>query len=184
MRAAKLPEPASLPAARKKVEEVTARLQRLQEKSDAVAQRLANYPPQPIWVRLFGSKIDANRQRLESRMEDLGRTIPAARAELAAAKAALKGEERKLRIAQAQHEEAQSARHTLAQRLIATARMGRAIVENSPRCALWGADRLMQIAAQIHTARAAHSDQPTDDWDLVPMFDLWGKPYLPPPRIF
>lgn len=181
MRAAELPEPQSLLAARKAVEEATIGLQRLQDKRDAIAQRLANHPSQPIWARLFVNKIDPDRQGLESRSDDLGRKIQAARTRLATTKTELKAEDRKFRIAQAQHEKGQSARHTLAQRQIAVAQLARAMVEKSPRSALWGAARLMQVAAQIHTARAAHSDEPTDDWDLIPRFDLWGIPYLPPP---
>lgn len=184
MRATELPEPASLLAARKAVEAATTLLQRLQDKSDAIAERLANHPPQSIWGRLFRSKIDPIRQRLESRLDDLGDKIPVARVRLTTAKTALKDEERKFRVAQAQHEGNQSARHSVAQRQIALARMARTIVEKSSRCAAWGATRLMQVAAQIHTARAAHSDGPPDDWDLVPTFDLWGKVHLPPPRIF
>jgi hypothetical protein len=163
------------------VEDEAARVHRLEEKADAIAQRLANHPSQPIWARFWGARVDLDRPALETRLENLKRKIPPARVALAAAKGALQTEERKFQKAQVQHETALSARRVQAEQQIATARAARAFVERYPCSAFWGAARLIQVAAHIRSVRTEPDHELAADWDLVPIFDVWGIPHLPPP---
>jgi hypothetical protein len=53
-----------------------------------------------------------------------------------------------------------------------------------PGWARGGMAWLFSIALKLKAVRAGtqHDDEPNYDW--VPSFDIWGKPSLPPPRIF
>lgn len=185
LRIVELPEPASLPAARLKVEEAATRVRWLEEKADAVTRRLANDPSWSIWGHPLLGMPETERRALETRLDDLQRKIVAARGRLSTAKEGLRTAERKFQVERAKHIAAQSGRRTRAEGQIATVRVARAIIARNPRCAAWGTARLMQIAFHIRRIRAEakHSDVLIDDWDLVPTFDLWGKPYLPPPVV-
>lgn len=66
---------------------------------------------------------------------------------------------------------------------LANARAARILIERNPLLARWGTSALLRLAASIRNSRA-ESDLPgaSDDWDLVPAFDLWGIPLLPLPK--
>lgn len=69
-------EPTSLPAARRKLREETARLGAAEAEADASAQQLMDYPKQSMWHRLWGPAKDSDRQALETRLEQLQRARP------------------------------------------------------------------------------------------------------------
>jgi hypothetical protein len=185
-RAADLPEPASLHVARRKVDDEAGRLRALETKANGMSRRLANHSSDTIWRRLWGPASEPDRQTLETRLARLQRQILAARGDCAAARHALQTEERKFGADRARHQSALSARRTQADGRIATARAARTLLQKNPRAAFWGSPCLMRVAADIQKARlqwrsSPDSDLPSD-WDLIPIFDLWGKPHLPPPR--
>lgn len=177
-----LPEPASLSSARRNVTEE--RLRTLETQANNIQQRLVAYQPASIWRRLWQPASDSGgAATLETQLDDVQRKILVARSNSASATQALKIEERKFHRACAQHETALSARQVWADARIATAQAARKFVEKNPNAAFWGAPYLMRVAADIQKARAEwHSspDSVQNDWDLVPIFDLWGKPHLPP----
>ena len=180
------PEPSSLHAARRKVEEVAKRRRALEEKADAVAQQLSEQPARPILQRLFGSPVDPQRQALETRLDQFQRKFLKATADLATARHVLQTEERKFQAERARHQSAQLARVAQAEGRIAVATAARRFLERNPRTAFWGAAYLMRVAADIQRARSERfTSDPglPEDWDLIPILDLWGKPYLPPPRV-
>lgn len=182
------PEPASLHLARRNVAGAMEQLRALEKQANDIQQRLAAYQPASIWRRLWQPASDSGGTApLESRLDNVQRKILTARGHYAAAaQAALKAEERKFCIACTQHETALSARRTQADTRIATAQAARKFLTTNPRAAFWGAPYLMRIAADIQKARAEWHTFPDfvqNDWDLVPIFDLWGKPYLPPASV-
>lgn len=185
-RTSDFPEPASLHAARRKVEDEAKRCRTLEQKADAVAQRLTEQPRRPMLQRLFGPPVDPQRQALESRLDQLQRKFLKATADLATARHVLRTEERKFQVERARHQSAQSVRATQAEGRIAVATVARRFLERNPRTAFWGATYLMRVAADIQRVRSewltTDLDFPTD-WDLIPILDLWGKPYLPPPKL-
>lgn len=185
-RTADFPEPVSLLAARRKVEEEAKRRNRLEQKADAVAQRLSEQPRRSILQRLFGPPVDPQLQTLEARLDQLQRKFLKATADLATARHVLQTEERKFQVERARHQSAQSVRVAQAEGRIATAAAARRFLERNPRTAFWGAAYLMRVAADIQRARSERLTSDPDlaaDWDLIPILDLWGKPYLPPPRV-
>lgn len=186
-RANELPEPASLCAARKTLEEQITRLRAAEAEADAAVEHVAQCPPRSVWQRLWGPALDPERQARECRLEQAQRQVLYAQTHHTRAKHALEDELRKFQAAQTRHYAGSSERKTNAEKLIATAQVARRFVERNPRSATWGADYLMRVAASIQNARterhlSADSDPPLD-WDLVPVLDLWGKPYLPPLRV-
>lgn len=185
-RTSEFPEPASLHAARRKVEEEAKRCRMLEQKADAVAQRLTEQPRRPMLQRLFGPPVDPQRQALETRLDQLQRKFLKATADLATARHVLRTEERKFQVEGARHQSAQSVRATQAEGRIAVATAARRFLERNPRTAFWGATYLMRVAADILRVRSERLTTDPDlpaDWDLIPILDLWGKPYLPPPRL-
>ena len=186
-RTSELPEPASLLAARKTLEEQTIRLRAAEAEADAAVEHVAQCPRRSLWQRLLGPAVDPERQARESRLEQAQRQVLYAQTHRTRAKHALQDEQRKFQADQAQHQTGLIERKAQAEARIATAQVARRFVERNPRSASWGADYLMRIAASIQNARterqlSAGSDLPLD-WDLVPVLDLWGKPYLPPQRV-
>jgi hypothetical protein len=181
-----LSEPVSLSSARRSVTETTERLRTLETQANDIQQRLAAYQPTSIWRRLWQPASDSRETTtLEMRLDNLQRKILTARGHCASAAQVLKIEERKFHLACAQHETALSARQVQADARISTAQAARKFLTTNPRAAFWGAPHLMRIATDIHKARAEwHTSQDSvqNDWDLVPIFDIWGKPYLPPSR--
>jgi hypothetical protein len=185
-RTSDLPEPASLYMARRKVDEEAKRLRAQEDKADSVAQRLSEHPGRPILQRFFGPPVDPERQALEALLDQSHRKFFKATADLATARHALQTEERKFQVERARHQSAQSARKAEAEVRIATARAARRMLDKNPRVAFWGAAYLMRVAAAIQKARSECLPSEPDsaqDWDLVPILDLWGKPYLPPPKV-
>jgi hypothetical protein len=186
-RANELPEPASLLAARKTLEEQTTRLRAAEAEVNAAVEHVAQCPARSVWQRVSGPAVDPERQARESRLEHAQRQVLYAQTHHTRAKHALQDEQRKFQAAQGRHQAGFIERKTQAEKRIATAQVARRFVERNPRSASWGAAYLMRIAAGIQNARterqlSAESDLPLD-WDLVPVLDLWGKPYLPPPRV-
>jgi hypothetical protein len=181
-----LSEPVSLSSARRSVTETTERLRTLETQANDIQQRLAAYQPTSIWRWLWQPASDSRETTtLEMRLDNLQRKILTARGHCASAAQVLKIEERKFHLACAQHETALSARQVQADARISTAQAARKFLTTNPRAAFWGAPHLMRIATDIHKARAEwHTSQDSvqNDWDLVPIFDIWGKPYLPPSR--
>lgn len=185
---APLPEPASLSTARRNVAATAQRLRALETKAEEIEQQLASHQPASIWQRLWQPAGDPREAAaLQTRLHNLQRKILAARSNSAAAALVLKAEEQKFHIACAQHETAMSARRAQADARIATTHAARAFLEKNPHTARWGAPYLMRIAADIQKTRAEWWTAPDrdapDDWSLIPILDLWGKPYLPPPSI-
>jgi len=182
-RAADLPEPASLGIARRKVEEESGRLRALETEANGISQRLADHRPGPIWRRLWGPPLEPDRR---TRLDELQRQILRSRGNCAAAGHALQIEERKFQVDCARHQSALLARRTQASGRASTARTAREFLEKNPRAARWGAAYMMSVAANMQKARSewtASSDLDAPwDWDLIPVLDLWGKPFLPPPR--
>ncbi|MBV9978807.1 hypothetical protein [Bradyrhizobium sp.] len=186
-RANELPEPASLLAARKTVEEQTNRLRAAEAEANAAVEQVAQCRPRSVWQRLWGPALDPERLACESRLEQAQRQVLYAQTHQTRARHALQDEQQKFQAAQGRHQAFVIERKTQAEKRIATAQVARRFVERNPRSASWGADYLMRVAASIQNARterqlSAESDLPLD-WDLVPVLDLWGKPYLPPPRV-
>ncbi len=149
-----------------------------------MTQQLVDYPPRSTWQRLFGPPVDPGHQALEIRLDKLQRKVLRAQVDHARAKHALQTEERKFQTDQGRHHSALAARKVQAESRIETARAARTLLQKNPRAAFWGAPHLMRVAADIQKARsqwrsAPDSDLPSD-WDLIPVFDLWGKPFLPP----
>jgi hypothetical protein len=167
------------------VEDEAGRLRALETEANGMSQRLADHRPDPIWRRLWGPASEPDRRALETRLDGLQRQILTTRGHCAAARHALQTEERKFGADRARHQSALASRRTQADGRIATARAARTLLQKNPRAAFWGAPHLMRVAADIQKARSEwrsspDSDMPSD-WDLIPIFDLWGKPYLPPP---
>lgn len=183
-RTGELPEPASLVAARKSLEEQTTRLHAAETDANAALQQLVECPPRSMWQRLLGPAVDPERQARESRLEQAQRQVLYAQTHQTRAKHALQDEQRKFQVAQGRHRAETVERKAQAEKRITTAQVARRFVERNPTSASWGADYLMRIAVSIQNARTerAESDLPLD-WDLVPVLDLWGKPYLPPARV-
>ncbi|WP_316219153.1 relaxase/mobilization nuclease domain-containing protein [Bradyrhizobium sp. SZCCHNR2026] len=185
-RVSELTEPASLLASRKTLEEQTARLHAAEADANVALQQLVECPSRSVWQRLLGPAIDPERQVRENRLEHAQRQLLYAQTHHTRARHALTDEQRKFQADQARHQAGLIERKAQAETRIATAQVARRFVERNPRSASWGADYLMRIAASIQNARterqlSAESNLPLD-WDLVPVLDLWGKPYLPPPR--
>ncbi|MEH2538404.1 MULTISPECIES: hypothetical protein [unclassified Bradyrhizobium] len=183
-----LPEPTSLPTARRKLREETARLGAAEAEADAAAQQLMDYPKQSMWHWLWGPAKDSDRQALETRLEQLQRQALYARAYHTRAKHALESEERKFQVEQARHQAAPIERKAQAESRIAIAQAALRFMAQNPRVAFWGADHLMRVAMSIQEARAgralALASDERDNWTLVDILDIWGKPYLPPPKVF
>jgi hypothetical protein len=185
---ATLPEPASLLAARRNVSKAMEQLRALQKQANGIEQQLAAHQPASFWRRLWQPEGDPGETTtLETRRDDVQRKILTARGNHASAAQALKIEERKFHTACAQHETAMSTRRVQADARIATAQAARKFLEKNPHTARWGAPYLMRVAANIQRARAEWRTAPDrdapDDWSLIPILDLWGKPRLPPPSI-
>jgi hypothetical protein len=183
-RTASLPEPASLDFARRKVKEDAARLRPIDAQTDEVLQKLADNGPRTGWLRFFGPPHDPQRQVLESRLAVLQRQYLMARGERAAARQALKAEETAFQIAKHSQQTNLVSRRAQADDRITTARAARKLIEQNPRLARWGVAAVLRVTTDVLKTRSDSqlSDAP-DDWSLVPTFDLWGIPHLPPPRV-
>jgi hypothetical protein len=179
-----LPEPDSLHAARQNVEATSARLETLESRARGIEQKLVSRQRGPIWRRLWRSASASNQSALETQLDRVQRKIQVACGNHTSAMQMLKTEETKFRLARAQHDSAQSARRTQAPGNIALAQAARKFLESAPYAARWGAPHLLRIAADIRKARAEWKTAPDsdlqDDWSLIPIVDLWNKPYLPP----
>jgi hypothetical protein len=182
-----LSEPDSLFAARRDAAKTAERLRTLETRASGIEQQLAARQPASIWRRLWQPAGDPGETAsLETQLDSLQRKILVARGNYTSAVQALKTEGNKFQIACTQHESVMSARRTQAGANAAAAQVARKFLEKNPRCAAWGAPHLMRVVAEIQKARAgwrASPDSVQNDWDLVPIFDLWGKPYLPPPSV-
>jgi hypothetical protein len=178
-----LPEPTSLLAARRKVEEDAARLRALEARSDEVLQKLAAGGPRSGWARLFRSSPDPERQALEARLGELQKQVLKMRGDRAASGHALKAEENEFRTDNARHQSGLSTRRDHGEHRITTARAARMLIEKNPLLARGGMAALLRLAASVRNNRAESNlpDAP-DDWDLVPVFDIWGIPRLPSPK--
>jgi hypothetical protein len=182
-RTASLPEPASLHAARRKVEEDATVLRALEAQADEVLRKLTDGEPRSGWRRFFRPSHDPERQALEGRLELLQGRVLKARGDRAASGHGLKIEEKEFRAANARHQSERSARSTQADHRITVARAARSLIEKNPLLARWGMAALLRLAASVQNSRS-ESDlrNAPDDWDLVPTFDLWGIPLLPRPK--
>lgn len=180
------PAPASLLAARRCVEVATERLTKLEAKADRIEKQLVRHAPAPLWLRFWPQSAETGTTAaLEIRLERARRDVLAARGEQTATEQDLKTEESAYRLACARHESALPARRAQADVRIATVQAARKFLDKHPRAAFWGAQHLWKVVTQIQKARAewrvAPDAEVSDDWSLLPIFDLWGKPYLPPP---
>lgn len=184
-RETRLPEPASLSAARRVVEDAAAAVHGLDAKADKLRQQLATAPSRTIWTRWLGDVKDPDRLSAERRLRDVETKLPVAYTRLNLARTALTTEENKFQKAQTLHQAGLPERRAQAESQMAIARLARSVVGNNPRCAPWGAARLLSLAASLQAARARrqHDDEPTEQW--VTTFDIWGIPSAPPPpKIF
>jgi hypothetical protein len=182
-RTTSLPEPASLHAARRKVEEDAALLRGLEAEADEVLRKLTDGEPRSGWRRFFRPSHDPERQALEGRLGVLQGRVLKARGDRAASEYALKIKEKEFKAANARHQSERSARSSQAGHGITVARAARSLIEKNPLLARWGIAALLRLAASIRNSRAESelTDAP-DDWDLVPVLDIWGIPLLPRPR--
>jgi len=182
-RTASLPEPASLRAARRKVEEEAARLRALEAQADEVLRKLTDGKQRSSWYRLFWPTHDPERQAREARLHKLQGEVLKTRGARAASGHALKAEEKEFQAANARHQSELGARSTQADHRITVARAARVLIERNPLRARWGMAALLRLAESVRNSRAEsdHPDAP-DDWDLVPTYDLWGIPLLPQPK--
>jgi chromosome segregation ATPase len=183
-RTASLPEPASLEVARRKVKEDAARLLSIDAQTDEVLQKLADGEPRRGWLRFFRPSHDPEMQALESRLAELQRQFLVVRGECAASRQALKTAQREFQIANVHHQTNLDSRRAQADDRIATARAARKLIEQNLRFARWGAGAVLRVTMDIQKARAdVHIPDAPSDWDLVPTFDFWGIPHLPPPKV-
>lgn len=117
-------------------------------------------------------------------MDRAQRKMMAVRGNHASAIHALKAEENSFRLTCARQETAQSARRTQADANIAVAQVARKFLAMNPHAARWGMQNLMRVIAGLQKAGTEWQTSPDldapNDWSLVPIVDLWGKPYLPP----
>lgn len=182
-RTASLPEPASLHAARRKVEEDATLLRALEAQADDVLRKFTDGEPRSGWRRFFRPSHDPERLALEGRLEVLQGRVVKARGDRATSGHALKIEEKEFRATNARHQSERSARSTQADHRITVARAARSLIEKNPLLARWGMAALLRLAASAQNSRSDSDlrDAP-DDWDLVPTFDLWGIPLLPRPK--
>jgi len=182
-RVSSLPEPPSLHAARREVGEDAARLRTLEAQADEVLEKLANSQPPSGWHRLFRPSHDPERQALGARLTKLQAKVLKARSDCAVSGLALKAQEKEFKATSARHQSAWSARRDQGEHRIATARVARTLIEKNPPLARWGMVALLRLAATVRHSRAEAdlSDAP-DDWDLVPVLDIWGIPILPRPK--
>jgi hypothetical protein len=103
-----------------------------------------------------------------------------ARSDSAVSGYALKAEEKEFKAAIARHQSAWSARRDQGEHRIAAARVARSLIEKNPPLARWGMAALMRLAASVRNIRTeADLSDTHDDWDLVPVLDIWGIPILP-----
>jgi hypothetical protein len=93
-RTASPPEPASLRAARRKVEEDAVLLRALEAEADEVLRKFTDGEPRSGWRRFFRPSHDPERQALEGRLQVLQGRVLKARGERAAPGYALKIEEK------------------------------------------------------------------------------------------
>jgi hypothetical protein len=182
-RTASLPEPASLHAARRKVEEDAALLRGLEAEADEVLRKFTDGEPRSGWRRFFWPSHDPERQALEGRLRVLQGRVLKARGDRAASGYALKIEEKKFQVANARHQSDLSTGRDQREHRITTARDARTLIEKNPLLARWGMGALLRLAASVRNSRAESdlTDAP-DDWDLVPVLDIWGIPLLPRPK--
>jgi hypothetical protein len=182
-RTASLPEPASLCAARRKVDEDAARLRTLEAQAGEVLQKLTDREPRTRWYRFFWPSHDPEKQVLEARLHKLQGQVLKAQGDRAASGHALKTEEKEFQRAGARHQSELKAARGQGERRIIAARDARTLIEKNPRLARWGMAALLRLAANVRNNRS-ESDllNAPDDWDLVPTFDLWGIPRLPSPK--
>lgn len=163
-----------------------ARQRTLEQRANAVAEQLSDQLSRPMLQRLFGTPVAPYRQTLEARLDQLQRKFLRATADLATARHELRTEERKFQIERARHQSALSARKEAAGARIAAATAAQRLLEKNPRLAFWSAAQLMRMAMDIQKARSEWVNSDADlppDWELVPILDLWGKPYLPRLRV-
>lgn len=182
-RTAPLPEPASLQAARRKVEQDVALLRALEAQADEVLRKFTDGEPRSGWRRFFRPSHDPEREALEGRFEVLQGRVLRARGDRAASGYALKIEEKKFQVANARHQSHLSTGRDQREHRIITARAARTLIEKNPLLARWGIVALLRLAASVRNSRAESdlTDAP-EDWDLVPVFDIWGIPLLPRPK--
>jgi hypothetical protein len=126
---------------------------------------------------------DPERQALQARLDKLQGQVLKTRGDRAASGHALKAEEKEFQAANARHQSELSARRNQGEHRIATARAARMLIEKNSLLARWGMVALLRLAASVRNSRA-ESDLPDapDDWDLVPVLDIWGIPLLPRPK--
>jgi hypothetical protein len=182
-RTASLPEPASLHAARRKLEEDAALLRVLEAEADEVFRKFTDGEPRSVWRRFFRPSHDPERQALERRLGVLQGRVVKARGDRAASGYALKIEEKKFQVSNARHQSHLSTGRDQREQRIITARAARTLIEKNPLLARWGVVALLRLAASVRNSRAESdlTDAP-DDWDLVPVLDIWGIPLLPRPK--
>jgi hypothetical protein len=136
-RTASLPEPTSLHAAQRKVEEDAALLRALEAQADEVLRKFTDGEPRSGWRRFFRPSHDPERQALKGRLEELQGRVLKARGDRAASGHALKIEEKEFRAANARHQSERSARSTQADHRITVARAARSLIEKNPLPARW-----------------------------------------------
>ncbi len=178
--------PASLLAARRGVELATERLRKLKTSADRIEERLSGYQAAPIWRRLLPRPAESNQgEVLALRLEQVRRDVLAAHGRHVVAVQSLKEEESEYGRVCARHEALLPARRAQADARIAAVQTARKFLEENPRAAFGGMQHLWRVVAGIQKTRAEWGTAPdadvSDDWSLLPIFDLWGKPYLPPP---
>lgn len=180
-----LPEPTSLLAARREVEKAATQVRSLELRASDIEQQLINHQPPSIWRRLWQPSVDHGQvAALGTQLDRVQQKILSARGNHVSAMHALKAEESRFRLACARQETTQSARRTQADANLAVAQAARKFLAVNPHAARWGTPNLIRVIASLQKARTEWQtsrdlDAP-NDWSLVPIVDLWGKPYLPP----
>lgn len=183
-RPSELPEPLALLTAREEVGDAKERLQSAEAEADATRQKINDLPVPAAWRGfLQGGQQEIERQRLESHLEKQQGHVRKAGEELASAQHRLDAEEKGHRLAQAKHGTELVRKVEQAARQIKIAEQARGLVTRNPRLAVWGSQRLMQVAVWVDMARADRRDQSlSHDWDYGAT-DIWGIPYLPPSTV-
>ena len=176
-----LAEPEALRCARRRWTDAAVRIRDLETKESDASQRLSEYQPQPVWRRLLWPSSDHGKQNLEHSVQKFQRQISAARRDLTSAKHNLNAEERKFAVAKAVHEKGAVTRQVQARGRIAMTREALKLLDRNPRLAWGGVASILRMAATAQIRRDNLDLDGPEDWSLVPIFDLWGKPYLPPP---
>jgi hypothetical protein len=103
----------------------------------------------------------------------------------AAFRLALQREEQRFCGVKSDRMAATSSQKAVAARQVAIACTAQKLMQRNGRLASWGASHLTHLATKVQSQLEQYgvSDLPPE-WDLVPRYDLWGIPYLPPPPKF